>query len=83
MLKLDRSFVSGSWAAPRTARSPVPSSSWPVSSSSSSSRRASRRSEQLELVRQLGCRLGQGYLMHKPMPAASIVETYPRLITGL
>ena len=39
--------------------------------------------EQLELLRQLGCRLGQGYLMHKPMPAASVVETYPRLITGL
>ncbi|HEX7104601.1 MAG TPA: EAL domain-containing protein [Acidothermaceae bacterium] len=39
--------------------------------------------EQLELLRQLGCRLGQGYLMHKPMPAASVVETCPRLITGV
>ncbi len=39
--------------------------------------------EQLELLRQLGCRLGQGYLMHRPMPAAAVVETYPRLISGL
>ena len=39
--------------------------------------------EQLELLRQLGCRLGQGYLMHKPMPATSVVETYPLSITGL
>jgi EAL domain-containing protein (putative c-di-GMP-specific phosphodiesterase class I) len=34
--------------------------------------------EQHDLLRQLGCRLGQGYLMHKPMPAAAVVETFPR-----
>jgi diguanylate cyclase (GGDEF)-like protein/PAS domain S-box-containing protein len=33
--------------------------------------------EQLDLLRQLGCRLGQGYLMHRPMPVESIVEQFP------
>jgi diguanylate cyclase (GGDEF)-like protein/PAS domain S-box-containing protein len=34
--------------------------------------------EQHDLLRQLGCRLGQGYLMHRPMPAADVVGTFPR-----
>ncbi|MGH8889364.1 MAG: putative bifunctional diguanylate cyclase/phosphodiesterase [Acidothermaceae bacterium] len=34
--------------------------------------------EQLDLLRQLGCRLGQGYLLHRPMPVDSIVEKFPR-----
>ena len=34
--------------------------------------------EQLDLLRQLGCRLGQGYLLHRPMPVESIVKTFPR-----
>ena len=34
--------------------------------------------EQLELLRQLGCRLGQGYLLHRPMPVEAIVTAYPR-----
>ena len=31
-------------------------------------------SEQLDLLRQLGCRLGQGYLLHRPMPAEVIAD---------
>jgi diguanylate cyclase (GGDEF)-like protein/PAS domain S-box-containing protein len=34
--------------------------------------------EQLDLLRQLGCRLGQGYLLHRPMPVEAITERYPR-----
>ncbi len=33
--------------------------------------------EQLELLRQFGCRLGQGYFLFRPMPADAIVEKYP------
>jgi diguanylate cyclase (GGDEF)-like protein/PAS domain S-box-containing protein len=33
--------------------------------------------EQLALLRELGCRLGQGYLLHRPMAVDAIVERYP------
>jgi diguanylate cyclase (GGDEF)-like protein/PAS domain S-box-containing protein len=38
--------------------------------------------DQLDLLRQLGCRLGQGYLLHRPMPVEAIVEKYPRRAAG-
>ncbi len=34
--------------------------------------------EQLDVLRQLGCRLGQGYLLHRPLPAETITERFPR-----
>jgi EAL domain-containing protein (putative c-di-GMP-specific phosphodiesterase class I) len=34
--------------------------------------------EQLDVLRQLGCRLGQGYLLHRPLPAETIIERFPR-----
>ena len=37
--------------------------------------------EQLDLLRQLGCRLGQGYLLHRPMPVEAVVEKYPRRLS--
>jgi diguanylate cyclase (GGDEF)-like protein/PAS domain S-box-containing protein len=33
--------------------------------------------EQLDLLRDLGCRLGQGYLLHRPMSVDAIAERYP------
>jgi diguanylate cyclase (GGDEF)-like protein/PAS domain S-box-containing protein len=33
--------------------------------------------QQLHLLRELGCRLGQGYLLHRPMSVDSVVEKYP------
>jgi EAL domain-containing protein (putative c-di-GMP-specific phosphodiesterase class I) len=33
--------------------------------------------EQLELLRDLGCRLGQGYLLDRSMPASAVLERYP------
>ena len=69
VLKIDRSFVQDVGRRPaQTRRSPAAIvAARPASSRSSRSPRASRTPASSTALRELGCALGQGYLLHRPM----------------
>ncbi len=77
IIKVDRSFVSGLLASPQDRAVTRAMIDLAGHLDLDLIAEGIETVEQLDLLRRLGCRLGQGYLLHRPMSVDAIAEKYP------
>ena len=78
ILKVDRSFISGSVdTSPSVPHARRHSRAWPPNSRSTSIAEGIEQPDQLDLLCSLGCPIGQGFLLGRPVPRPGSRPSWP------